>query len=106
MQYIKNVPTYVENTLLKESGLSPPESNKVTGNSRLPHAVETIHTKISIDNIEKIINKTLDKYPEVCKYYINITETYWGVSFNVDQNQLEAMCETMFELRLFKDINN
>jgi hypothetical protein len=59
-------------------------------------------TNINHENIERKINKLLDRYDDICKYYINIDESYWGVSFNVGIDQLDAMVKTMFELRIFK----
>jgi hypothetical protein len=63
-------------------------------------------TNINISNIEDYINTILDKHSELCKYYININENYWSVSFNVGMNQLEALCKSTFEINLYKDINN
>jgi hypothetical protein len=59
-------------------------------------------TKIPIEKIENTINDILDKYKEICKYYINTTEYYWSVSFNVDIDQIEEMCKTAFEIKVFK----
>jgi hypothetical protein len=63
-------------------------------------------TKHKIDDIENIINNILDKYSEICKYYIDIENTYWCVSFNVGLEQLEAFYHTMFIINLYRDINN
>jgi len=63
-------------------------------------------TNISIDKIENTINNILDKYNELCKYYINYNECYWSVSFNVDLDQFEEMCKTAFEIKLFKGLLN
>jgi len=63
-------------------------------------------TNINIKAIEEYINNILDKHSEICKYYINITENYWSVSFNVDNNQLEELCKSMFQINLYKDKNN
>ena len=63
-------------------------------------------TKINYENIERKINKLLDRYEEICKYYINIDEGFWGVSFNVGPEQIDAMIKTMFELRIFRTEEN
>ena len=65
-----------------------------------------LKTNININKIEEIINNILDKHNEICKYYINITENLWTVSFNVGIDQLEEMCNSSFNIYLFKDINN
>ena len=67
---------------------------------------EIFYTKINIENIENTINKILNKHDDICKYYINITDSIYTVSFNVDMNQLEAMCKTAFEIKLFKNNDN
>ena len=65
-----------------------------------------IKTNIKSDDIEEKINKILDKHSNTCKYYININDSTWVVSFNVGIDQIEAMIKTMFEIRIFKDENN
>jgi hypothetical protein len=82
----KNISVYKENTI--KSG------------------AQTIFTKINIDQIDDIIHKILDKHSDICKYYFNIDKSYWGVSFNVGQDQIEAMCQTMFKIYLYKDEYN
>ena len=77
----RNIEIYKENTVKNEA--------------------ETIFTKIDLDKIDDIIHKILDKYSDFCKYYFNIDETYWEVSFNVGLDQFEEMCQTMFEIYLF-----
>lgn len=74
----------------------------------LPLKCDLVHTKISINNIEKIINNILDrqKYTDVLKYYINITENYWAVSFKVDMSQFQEMCDSMFCIYLYKTIDD
>lgn len=63
-------------------------------------------TNIHLNNIEDYINSILDKHSDTCKYYFNINENYWSVSFNVGMNQIEAMCKSTFEINLYKDNNN
>lgn len=63
---------------------------------------EVLITKIPTEKIENTINDILDKYKEICKYYINITDYYWSVSFNVDIDQFEEMSKTTFEINVFK----
>ena len=62
-------------------------------------------TNINIKMIEEYINNILDKHSNICKYYINITENYWSVSFNIDNNQVEELCKSMFQINLYKDTN-
>lgn len=54
-------------------------------------------------NIEKVISKVLDGFYEISNYYIEINESKWVVSFNVDKTQFKEMIETMFEIRVFDD---
>ena len=72
---------------------------------KIPLKYNLIHTKINIQNIEKIINNILDrtKYVDILKYYINITENYWGVSFKTDASQIQEMCDSMFCINLYKN---
>lgn len=67
---------------------------------------EIIYTKTNINNIENILNNFFDKYDIKCKYYIDITENIYWISFNVGYEQIEEMHETMFSLKIFKDIDN
>ena len=62
-------------------------------------------TNINIHNIEKEINRILDKHNELAKYYLICNESKWIVSFNVDIQQFDVMTETMFEIQLFQDEN-
>jgi hypothetical protein len=62
-------------------------------------------TNINIHNVEKEINRILDKHHELAKYYLVCNESKWVVSFNVDMQQFDVMTETMFELQLFQDEN-
>ena len=66
----------------------------------------TINSKYTIYDIENEINNILDKHDIKCKYYINITESYYCVSFNVGINQYETMVDTMFYLYLYKNNEN
>ena len=66
---------------------------------------DIIHTKILIGYIEELMKKILDKHSEICKYYIEFNNNYFGVSFNVGIDQFEAMCKTMFEIHVFKNID-
>jgi hypothetical protein len=65
-----------------------------------------IYTKINTDDIEKKIIDCLDKHSTTCKFYINITDKTFVVSFNVGLDQYEIMCETSFEIKVFKDNEN
>lgn len=80
MNYIESFPYY--------------ENNNETNN--------ILYTKVPIDEIEYNIIKILDKYNEICKYYININNASFTVSFNVDQSQLNAMIQTSFQINIYK----
>lgn len=67
---------------------------------------EIIYSNIPINNCEKHINEALDKYSNICKYYINCSNASWSVSFNVGMDQIEAMVQTTFEIKLFKNTKN
>lgn len=58
----------------------------------------TIKTALSIDIIKQCINKILKKENDICKYWENINEPIWGVSFKVDKSQYQAMLQTAFEI--------
>ena len=109
MKYIETIPDFNEK-LREPIRLSPeiPVLNQFKSDSYdiKQYSYEIINTKINVNDIENIISTVLDKHSEICKYYINIDESYWGVSFNVGTDQLEVMCQTMFEIRLYKDTNN
>lgn len=109
MKYIETIPDF--NEKLREPirlKSEIPFLNQFDSDSSdtMKYSYEIINTKINVNDIENIISKVLDKHSEMCKYYINIDESYWGVSFNVGTDQLEVMCQTMFEIRLYKDTNN
>ena len=63
---------------------------------------DILYTKVQIDEIEHNIIKILDKHSELCKYYINIKDASFTVSFNVDENQLNAMIQTSFQINIYK----
>ena len=67
---------------------------------------EIIYTKTNTNNIENTLNNFFDKYDIKCKYYIDITENIYWVSFNDGYEQIEEMNESMFSLKIFKDIDN
>ncbi len=67
---------------------------------------DIFHSTISINDAEGCINKILNKHKETCKYYINIYDHFWGVSFNVDASQFEIMSKSMFEIHLFKSTDD
>ena len=81
MNYIESFPLYREN-------------NNTTN--------DILYTKVQIDDIEHNIIKILDKHNELCKYYINITDASFTVSFNVDESQLNAMIQTSFQINIYK----
>lgn len=64
-----------------------------------------LSTTINIHDIEFQINNTLDKHSDTLKYYILCNDAKWIVSFNVDMNQFEAMCSTMFSIEVYQDEN-
>jgi len=57
-----------------------------------------IKTRKGVDVIRKTINDVLDKNHNMCKYWENINEPIWGVSFKVDESQYMAMLQTSFEI--------
>jgi hypothetical protein len=63
-------------------------------------------TNIKINDIENFINSILDKHKDICKYYFNITENYWAISFNIDISQLEALFKSSFTIFLYKNSDN
>jgi hypothetical protein len=66
-----------------------------------------LYTKINICDIENILNSTIDKFDEKCKYYINYFDSYYSLSFKVDINQLDAMMETSVQINIYKnDVND
>lgn len=80
MSYIKSFPHY--------------ENNNET--------LDILYPRIPLEDIEYNIIKILDKHSEMCKYYINITDASFNVSFNVDENQLNAMIQTSFQINIYK----
>ena len=65
-----------------------------------------INTKHQINNLENIINSVLDRHSDKCKYYIDISNSYYCISFVVPIQQLEAMNDTMFYLYIYKNSND
>ena len=59
-----------------------------------------IKTALGIDIIKKTINKILNKNSNMVKYWENINEPIWGVSFNVDESQYMVMVQTAFEISI------
>jgi len=82
MNYITSFPLYSEN------------NNEITK--------DILYTRIPLEDIECNIVKILDKHSELCKYYININDASFTVSFNVDENQLNAMIQTSFQINIYK----
>jgi hypothetical protein len=72
----------------------------------LKNDLSIFNTNININKIENIIHALLDKHEDTCKYYFNISENYWSVSFNVGMNQIDEMCKSTFQMDLYKDNNN
>ena len=72
---------------------------------KLSKDITIIKTKILLEDIENKLCRILDKHSETAKYYINISENSWVVSFNVDISQFEAMCKTMFYIYLYSENN-
>ena len=66
---------------------------------------EIFKTNIHIDKIEVTINEILDKN-DICKYYMNIDENYWLVSFKNNICSIEDMLISGFEIYLYKDEND
>jgi hypothetical protein len=70
------------------------------------YKVEPLYPRIQLEDIENTIVKILDKHSDLCKYYINISDASFNVSFNVDESQLNAMIKTSFTINLYKYNNN
>jgi hypothetical protein len=64
------------------------------------------NTNINLSKIEDFINNILDKHNDLCKYYFNINENYWSVSFKVGIDQIDVMCKSTFEINLYKNEHN
>ena len=75
-------------------------------NQELVNDDQNFNTNININHIEDFIDNILIKYDDICKYYFNINENYWSVSFNAGLNQIEALCKSAFQINLYKDVNN
>jgi hypothetical protein len=108
MKYIETIPDF--NEKLRDPIRLAPEipilMRSKDNKTDEEYSYEVINTKININDIENIISKVLNKHSDICKYYINIDESYWGVSFNIGNDQTEIMCQTMFEIKLYKDVND
>ena len=95
MQFLNNIlEIKTEDEIYKDLKLCKKKSGRI------------IHTKLEINNIENIVNDFLDGNNEILKYYFLIDENKWCVSFNVGMNQYDAMIKTMFEIKIYKDIDN
>jgi hypothetical protein len=62
-------------------------------------------SNININDSEEYLNKTLKKYRDLCNYYINIYDCYYGVSFNMAsvRGQTEAIIKYGLEINIYKD---
>jgi hypothetical protein len=83
--------------------------NNISSSNNIDINLINVNTFVNIKDIEHKIMTILDEFSEKCKYYINCTDNYFCVSFNVDthdQNQYRAMCETSFYIKIFKNIND
>ena len=65
---------------------------------------QIFNTNINLSKIEDFINNILDKHNDLCKYYFNINENYWAVSFKVGIDQIDVMCKSTFEINLYKNV--
>jgi hypothetical protein len=68
----------------------------------------TIKTSIKVIDIEDKMSNILDKYSEFSRFYFNLTDYYWVISFKpeVCQGDFELMTKTMLEIMIYKDSNN
>ena len=95
MQFLNNIlEIKTEDEIYKDLKLCKKNSGRI------------IHTKLKINNIENIINNFFDANNEILKYYFFIDENKWCISFNVGLNQYDAMIKTMFDIKIYKDIDN
>ena len=90
----------MQNTVLDISKINLFDETKKTDN--------TIKTSIKIIDIEDKMNKILDKYSEFSRFYFNLTDYYWVISFKpeVCQGDFELITKTMLEIMIYKDSNN
>lgn len=70
-----------------------------------------IFTITHINDIEYKINNVLDQFSDKCKYYINYSDIqpYYRVSFrleNYDNNNIDIMNKTSFEVYIYKNIDD
>ncbi len=65
-----------------------------------------IKTNLHPDKLEETINKILDNYQDKCKYYINLTDAHYTVSFKGGLEAHEPIFNTTFYLYLYKRDNN
>ena len=70
-----------------------------------------IFTVTDINDIEYKINNVLDQFSDKCKYYINYSDIqpYYRISFrldNYDNNNIDIMNKTSFEIYIYKNIDN
>ena len=80
-------------SMMHPSMMHPPDNQRKTTK---PERI--IKTSLSIDVIKQHINKILKREHNTCKYWENINEPIWGVSFKVDESQYHAMIQTAFEI--------
>jgi len=68
----------------------------------------TLITSVKITDIEDKMDEILGKYSEFSRFYINLTDYYWAISFKpeVCQGDLDLMTKTMIEIMIYKDSNN
>jgi len=62
--------------------------------------------KIELDSIERTLISVLDNHGSICKFYINITESYFCISFNVGSDQSDAMIATSFQINIYRNNTN
>ena len=95
-------------TTLKHSFI---KNFNIYNESLINEKYKKIFTITDINIIEYKINNVLDKFSEKCKYYINYSDTqpYYCVSFildNYDNNNIQIMIKTSFEIYIYKNIDN
>ena len=68
----------------------------------------TIKTLIKTTNIEDRIYTILDKYSDFSRFYLNLTDYCWVISFKpeVCQGDFNVMTKTMIEIIIYKDSND
>lgn len=96
--YQSNFQNMYENRNGRENGSENEiNMNNIKSSLKLPR---NLKTKLNITIVKKFINEVLNEHSDMCKYWENIADNIWGVSFKVDDSQMMAMIQTSFEISI------